>query len=130
VPGDTIPDGPPGTAWYVVQTVTAPGTLVLHSTTHVPQRLQRFGASIDWTWAFRLTSLPDGQTRLHVRVRGKAAPWWLAMAYILAVIPADAIMATGMLRGMKKRAETGLPHRQTPSIASRRPDRTALTNCW
>jgi hypothetical protein len=40
-----------------------------------------------------------------VRVRGRAAPWWLAAAYIAAIIPADFFMATGMLRGLKHRAE-------------------------
>ena len=106
VAGDTIPDGPPGTAWYEVHAVSAPATLVLHSVTHVPQAWRRHGASINWTWAFRLTRLPGGRTRMQVRVRARAEPWWLAAAYILALIPADAIMATGMLRGIKRRAET------------------------
>jgi hypothetical protein len=105
VPGDTVPDGPPGTAWYVVDTVHAPDVLVLHSTTHVPQRWRGLGASVDWTWTFRLTGLPSGATRLHLRVRGRAAPFWLAAAYVALIIPADWIMATGMLRGLKRRAE-------------------------
>ncbi len=104
-PGDTIPDGPPGTAWYVVHTVQAPSILVLHSTTHVPQAWRTSGASVNWTWTFRLSCLPDGATRLHVRVRGRAAPYWLAAAYVGAIVPADSIMATGMLRGLKRRAE-------------------------
>ncbi|HYA51045.1 MAG TPA: hypothetical protein VEG33_07725 [Streptosporangiaceae bacterium] len=104
--GDTIPDGPPGTAWYVVEEARPPGTLVLHSTTHVPPSWRdRFGAAIDWTWSFHLTALPGGGTRLHVRVRGRAAPWWLGAAYIAAIVPADFVMATGMLRGLKRRAE-------------------------
>jgi hypothetical protein len=32
-PGDIIPDGPPGTAWFVVEEADAPRLLVLHSTT-------------------------------------------------------------------------------------------------
>jgi hypothetical protein len=106
VAGDIIPDGPPGTAWYEVHAVRVPHTLVLHSVTHVPQAWRRYGAHIDWTWSFRLTRLPGGRTRLQVRVRGQAEPWWLAAAYVLVLIPADAIMATGMLRGIAKRAET------------------------
>ncbi len=35
--GDTIPDGPPGTAEFVVEYVDVPHLLVLHSVTHVPQ---------------------------------------------------------------------------------------------
>lgn len=104
--GDTIPDGPPGTAWYVVEEAARPSALVLHSTTHVPPAWRdKFGAAVDWTRSFHLTRLPDDRTRLHVRVRGRAAPRWLAAAYIAAIIPADFIMATGMLRGLKQRAE-------------------------
>ena len=106
VAGDMIPDGPPGTAWYEVHAVSEPETLVLHSVTHVPLGWRRFGANLNWTWSFRLTSLSGGRTRLQVRVRAKAEPWWLAAAYIFALVPADAIMATGMLRGIKRRAET------------------------
>ena len=104
--GDTIPDGPPGTARYVVEEADPPGTLVLHSTAHVPpSRRERFGAAVDWTWSFHLTGLPDDRTRLHVRVRGRASPGWLAAAYLTAIIPADFIMAAGVLRGLKRRAE-------------------------
>jgi hypothetical protein len=42
-------------------------------------------------------------------VRGRAAPWWLAAAYIAAIVPADFVMATGMLRGLKRRAENARP---------------------
>ena len=40
-----------------------------------------------------------------MRMRGRATPWWLAAAYIAAIVPADYIMATGMLRGLRRRAE-------------------------
>ena len=106
VAGDTIPDGPPGTAWYDVEEASPPGTLVLHSTTHVPPSWRdKFGAAVDWTWSFHLTGLPGDSTRLHVRLRGRAAPWWVAAACVAAIIPADFIMATSMLRGLKRRAE-------------------------
>lgn len=104
--GDTIPDGPPGTAWYVVTEVDRPHSLVLRSTTHVPSGWQqKFGAQIDWTWCFQLTSLPQDRTRLHLRLRGRLSPWWLAVCYVVAIVPADYIMAGGMLRGIKQRAE-------------------------
>jgi hypothetical protein len=38
-------------------------------------------------------------------MRGRATPWWLATAYIAAIVPADYIMATGMLRGLRRRPE-------------------------
>jgi hypothetical protein len=34
--GDHIPEGPPGTAWFVVEQVEQGHLLVLHSTTHMP----------------------------------------------------------------------------------------------
>ena len=120
--GDTIPDGPPGTAWFVVEQASPPATLVLHSTTHVPASWrEKFGAAIDWTWSFRLTGLPDDRTRLHIRMRGRAAPWWLAAGSIGAIIPADFIMATSMLRGLKHRAErarAGVPAGPGTAVAA------------
>jgi hypothetical protein len=105
--GDTIPDGPPGTAWYVVTQSDPPRSLVLRSTTHLPPGWQqKFGARIDWTWSFQLTRLPRDQTRLQLRMRGRLSPWWLAMGYLGAVVPADYVMAQGMLHGIKQRAET------------------------
>jgi hypothetical protein len=112
--GDTIPDGPPGTAEYVVVEVNAPHTLVLRSTTHLPPAWRKkFGAEIDWTWSFRLTELPGGRTRLQQRVRGRTSPGWLTATYLATVIPADYIMAGGMLRGIKRRAESGAVFRSS-----------------
>src|SRR5690349_9085766 len=69
--GDTVPDGPPGTAEYVVAQVDAPQVLVLHSTTHLPPGwAERYGAAIDWTWTFRLREVGPRRTRMHLRVRG------------------------------------------------------------
>lgn len=104
--GDTIPDGPPGTAEFVVAEVRRPYVLVLKSTTHVPPGWEAYGAAITWTWCVHLTSLDDGvRTRVHLRVRGQMSPWWFAALYVATVVPADFIMATGMLRGLRSRAE-------------------------
>jgi hypothetical protein len=116
--GDTIPDGPPGTAEFVVAEVDAPHTLVLHSTTHLPPHWrERFGADLDWTWSFRLAELAGGSTRLQLRVRGRMAPWWLIATYLATIVPADFVMAGGMLRGVKQRAEFGAP----PKLSGRSP---------
>jgi hypothetical protein len=105
--GDTVPDGPPGTAEFVVVEVDAPFALVLRSTTHLPPAWrEKFGAEIDWTWSFRLTELPVGRTRLQLRVRGRTAPRWLTAIYLATIVPADYVMAGGMLRGIKRRAES------------------------
>jgi len=46
--GDHIPDGPPGTAWFVVEHLDPPSLLVLHSTTHLPASWRtRLGAPVD-----------------------------------------------------------------------------------
>ena len=112
--GDRIPDGPPGTAWFAVTESTPPDTLVLHSTTHLPPGWRdRFGAEVDWTWSFRLDSLPGDRSRLQLRVRGRTAPWWLTAGYLAAIVPADYVMAVGMLRGIKRRAETSPPPRSS-----------------
>ena len=102
--GDRIPDGPPGTAWFVVEHVDAPHLLVLHSTTHLPSPWRaRLGAAIDWAWTFTLDPTSDGRTRLLLRVRGSTKPWWLTAAYVAAIVPADHLMAGSMLNGIRNR---------------------------
>ena len=103
-PGDMIPDGPPGTAQFVVESVAAPRVLVLHSTTHLPPTWsQRFGADLDWIWTFALDPVEGGRTRMLIRNRGSVHPWWINAGYLAAIVPADHIMATGMLRGLQAR---------------------------
>jgi hypothetical protein len=123
--GDVIPDGEPGTACFVVSEVDAPHALVLHSTTHLPVGWhERFGASIEWSWAFNLTGMPLQRTRLHLRVRGRTTPWWLTAGYHAALVPADFVMAGGMLRGIKHRAEAAPP----PHSSGRAPLRATTTD--
>jgi hypothetical protein len=88
--------------------VDAPHLLVLRSDSHLPPGWrERFGASIDWTWTFALTPVDNGSTRLHLRVVGRLAPWWLGALYEVVIVPADYVMATGMLRGIARRVEAG-----------------------
>ena len=105
--GDQVPDGPPGTAWFVVAHVEAPHVLVLRSSSHLPPAWRRSGARIDWTWSLNLAALPGPRTRLHLRMRGRTGPWWLTAVYVATIIPADYVMARGMLRGLRRRAELG-----------------------
>lgn len=107
--GDVIPDGGPGTAYYVVSRVDAPTLLVLRSDTHLPPGWGEAGARFTWTWCFSISALDDGSSRVHLRVRGHSEPWWLTALYVGALIPADYVMATGMLRGLRSRAERALP---------------------
>jgi hypothetical protein len=101
--GDVVPDGPPETrCQYVVEMLEPEALLVLRSHTHLPPKLRN--AWMDWTWTYSLTPLPNDNTRLHVRVRGRVGPWWLALVY-RAAIGADFVMGRSHLRGIKRRVE-------------------------
>jgi hypothetical protein len=116
--GDVIPDGGPGTAYFRVARVQAPNLLVLRSQTHLPPGWgEKYDARITWTWTFHLTEQQDASTRVHLRVRGHMTPWWLTALYVATIIPADFVMATGMLRGLKSRVE----ERGSPQPSGRDP---------
>jgi len=51
-----------------------------------------------------LAGTGDGGTRLLLRVRGRTRPWWLTAAYVAALVPADYVMASSMLEGIRRRA--------------------------
>jgi hypothetical protein len=107
-PGDGIPDGPPGTAEFVVARADRPTLLVLHSDRHLPASWRRrLGAEIDWTWTFSLRpeSANATRTRLHLRVRAATRPWWFTTLYRSTLVPADYVMGLGMLRGIRWRVE-------------------------
>lgn len=105
--GDWVPDGAPETeCGFVVDELVPARHLVLHSTEHLPPQFRdRFGAWIDWSWAFVLRDLGDGRTRFLFRTRARLGPAWLAAAYWLLLIPADFVMARQMLHGLRRRAE-------------------------
>ena len=103
-PGDRIPDGPPGTAEFVVELADAPHVLVLHSRSHLaPGWDSRFGASLDWVWTFALDPAPDDSTRLLIRNRGRVQPAWLDLAYRASIVPSDHVMTRGMFTGLEER---------------------------
>lgn len=116
-PGDRVPDGPPGTAEYVVTHVQAPRLLVLTSTSHLPPGWgERYGARLRWTWTFALRPLSGGRTRVHLRVRGAVSPWWVRTAYRLVVVPADRVMAPAMLHGIARRVASDPPPRPSGRV--------------
>jgi hypothetical protein len=122
-PGDAIPDGPPDAECeFTVADLEENRHLILHSEDHLPPGWkQRYGAWIDWTWAFVLDDLGDDKTRFIVRSRLRTGPWWVAAAYLLAIIPADFVMSRQMLRGVKTRVERG--GRANPGQDGRMPRR-------
>jgi hypothetical protein len=103
-PGDTIPDGPPGTAHFVVERAEAPSVLVLHSRTHLPPGWDSsLGARLDWVWTFVFDPVGADRTRMLIRNRGTVRPRWLDLAYLAGIVPADHIMTRGMFRGLQQR---------------------------
>ena len=105
--GDRILDGPPDAHCAFVVADLAPNQhLLLHSREHLPPEwADKYGASIDWTWAFVLDHLPDDRTRLVIRSRLHLEPRWVEAFYLAVILPADFVMARQMLRGVKHRAE-------------------------
>jgi hypothetical protein len=105
--GDRVLDGPAEkNCAFVVCELEPRRHLVLHSRQHLPPGFeQRFGASIDWTWAFTLDPLPNHRTRFIVRSRLRLQPRWVEAFYLAVIIPADFVMGRQMLHGVKRRAE-------------------------
>lgn len=103
--GDFVPDGPPETqCGFTVVDVQTERALVLHSSSHLPLQWRQI-ATLDWSWDFQLTPLPERRTRFHFRSRWKTSPWWLTAAGWLLIVPADFVMARSMLRGVRRRTE-------------------------
>jgi hypothetical protein len=99
--GDTVPDGPEGTARFTVAAITPGRLLALHDPdgTHIPHT--------DFSWTFVLHEIDAGSTRLVLRTRATYLQrWWTTPLASLALGPADYFMAhVLMLRGIKERAE-------------------------
>jgi hypothetical protein len=99
--GDTVPDGPEGTARFTVAAITPGRLLALHDPdgTHIPH------TSFSWTLVLR--EIDAGSTRLILRTRATYPQrWWSKPLAYLALGPADYFMAhVLMLRGIKERAE-------------------------
>jgi hypothetical protein len=104
--GDTVPDGPEGTARFTVAAITSGRLLALHDPdgTHIPHT--------NFSWTFVLRETDAGGTRLILRT-GATYPqrWWTTPLAYLALGPADYFMAhVLMLRGIKERAERTYLH--------------------
>jgi hypothetical protein len=99
--GDTVPDGPEGTARFTVAAITPDRLLALHDPdgTHIPHT--------NFSWTFVLRKINNDSTRLILRTRATyPRRWWMSPLAYLALGPADFFMAhVMMLRGIKARAE-------------------------
>ena len=111
--GDTILDGPPGTAYYVVRHIEPNRSLVLFTDTHLPYLLpsclrdnQRLGISGELSDDFLLIRLEHGRTRLIYRMRAVCRPWPFRVVVVpVVVIWGEMITTRNLLRGLKRRAE-------------------------
>jgi hypothetical protein len=105
--GDRILDGPPeADCSFVVEQLEPARHLVLRSRQHLPPGwAERFGATVDFTWAFVLGDLGAGRSRFVFRSRSRTGPWWVTALYVGLLVPADLVMSRQMLRGVKSRAE-------------------------
>ncbi len=123
-PGDTIADGPPGTACYQFRQVDPGRAFVLFTDSHlrylVPARLRedpRLGIFGEISDSFLLTEPMPGQTRIIRRMRLRCGPLpFRIIALPIVLIWGEAITARNLLRGIKRRAEascqpTGPPAR-------------------
>ena len=110
--GDVILDGPPGTAYFVVTAQAPQRLLALRSTTHLrfvfPRAIRdnpRAGIGGEFSWVFLLREADENSTRLVLRMRGNAQPWWYRVVVYTFIPIADLVLARKMLRGIKQRAE-------------------------
>jgi hypothetical protein len=111
--GDTIADGPPGTAYYVVRHVEPNRALVLFTDTHLryllPARLRdnpRLRVFGELSASYVLTEPEPGKSRFVRRMRLTCGPWpFRALAVPIVLLWGDAITARNFMRGVKRRAE-------------------------
>jgi hypothetical protein len=112
--GDTVPDGPEGTARFTVTAITPGQLLALYDPdgTHIPDT--------QFSWVFVLREIDANTTRLILRTRAAYPPrWWMTPVAYLALGPADFLMAhVFLLRGIKLRAER-IGQRDDTSVAPR-----------
>ena len=109
--GDSIPDGPPGSAYYEVVDLVENERMILIATTHLkymaPQFVQgtRFEPKGKWSWAFILKPLENGKTSLMSRWRGEGEPVLYLKFLKPFIILIDHHQQNEILKGIKRRVE-------------------------
>ena len=140
--GDTVPDGPPGTAYFTVAQLQPQRALALSSTTHLlfmaPASVRnnpQVGLYGDFSWVFVLDEKEAGVTRLIVRTRASYGPRLFRMLTLPLLYPGDFLMARMMLRGIKQRVEqsqgtgSGKDEREEPvTLATEEDGRVGVGN--
>jgi hypothetical protein len=110
--GDTIPDGPPGSAYYEVVTLEPERLLVLRATSHfkylAPAFVKgtRFELRGEFRWSFELERISESQTRLTSKWRAWGEPRLYMLLFVKpGVWLIDHIRQPEILKGIKRRAE-------------------------
>jgi hypothetical protein len=107
LPGDDLVDHPTVVTNHAV-TIAAPPDRVWpwlvqmgwhRAGWYIPRWVDRLLFPANWTSATRLLR----ELQRPLRVRGRTRPWWLTAAYVAALVPADHVMAAGMLAGIRRR---------------------------
>lgn len=112
--GETILDGPPGTAYFTVRSHQPDSHLVLFSDTHLrfvfPESIRdnpKYGIAGYFTWAFHVSPIDQHRSRLILRTRAVVHPYlyYLIMTNLFPV--ADMALSRKMLNGIRTRAQRG-----------------------
>jgi hypothetical protein len=111
--GDTILDGPPGTAFFTVRLMEPNRALVLYSDSHVrflvPRSIREnpnYGIYGEFSWAFVLEEKSERKTKLILRARANYGPrLFRALTLPFILLGDEAFTARKMLYGIKKQGE-------------------------
>ncbi len=112
--GDTVPDGPPGTAYFVVRAVEPERLLVLYSDTHLKLVTPAVWQGRPWasygefTWNFILQPVGENGTRLILRTRARFGPALFRRVGPPLLYVSEAIFPRQLLHGIKQRAERNM----------------------
>jgi hypothetical protein len=109
--GDIIPDGPPGTVFFIVKQVESERAWVLYSDSHIKYLSPTFlhntplQAQGEFSWVFVLNPIVAGSTRLILRTRANLDPSFYRMLLMPFIYLSEAIIPRLILRGIKQRSE-------------------------
>ena len=110
--GDTIPDGPPGSAYYEVVALDKHQLMGLRATTHfkymAPQivRGTKYEPKGVWSWVFILEPVSNSKTKLTSRWRGRGEPKIYLSLFKPILWLIDRHQQQEILKGIKRRAES------------------------
>jgi hypothetical protein len=109
--GDTIPDGPPGTAYYEVVKIEENSLFLLYATSHfkyvAPQFVYktRFAPRGSFCWAFMINENENNSSELISWWQAEAYPRAIANLYKPLLILVDRVHQREILKGVKRRVE-------------------------